>query len=242
MDSPQSKRRDDHDFALSMENEPFIDKTTRDGSMVTSEKHSFIRSATAPSTPLVSWSRRKLAISHFLTILTSSLFTAIIITSCISQPQSNNLPKTKILTCGSSVEEARALGCHYDVLADLWVPAPCFDNETVSEYKELSPWRGYSDENGTRLLSEREMSESQSHESGYYTPARDHLIHCALMLKRLHKGYVKGRQYLDSNSGDWNHTVHCVGALIQMEKATQAELDELTTVTYVGFSTCEVVL
>jgi hypothetical protein len=140
------------------------------------------------------------------------------------------------------VEEARSLGCHYDVLADLWVPEPCFDNETIAEYKELSPWQGYSDENGTRRLSEREMSESQSHESGYFTPARDHLIHCALMLKRLHKGYVQGRQYLDSNSGDWGHTVHCVHALIEMEKATQAQLDELSTVTYVGFSTCEVEL
>lgn len=80
----------------------------------------------------------------------------------------------KYLPCGNSTDEAKELGCEYDILSNHWLPAPCMDQEAVMEYQSDGSWFGYADEERTRLLSVGAMSEAPF----YYTNMRDHILHC----------------------------------------------------------------
>lgn len=41
----------------------------------------------------------------------------------------------KYLLCGHSTEEAKTLGCEYDILSNHWLPAPCMDQDAIREYQ-----------------------------------------------------------------------------------------------------------
>ena len=47
--------------------------------------------------------------------------------------------------CGSSVEEARAKGCFFDVMLHSWVSAECADKELMDEYLAKIPYHWYRD-------------------------------------------------------------------------------------------------
>ncbi|XWX02310.1 hypothetical protein V2A60_010347 [Cordyceps javanica] len=144
---------------------------------------------------------------------------------------------TKTLSCGNSTAEARALGCQFDSLSFLWVPAPCFDEEMNHAYQTKVNWHGYNDAEGREMLDLEAMSERVM-PFRYFTTAREHAVHCAYMWQRQHKGYLQGGLYLDDNSVSFHHTRHCSEILMQSADADPEELDLFTTVTMVGFSSC----
>ena len=44
---------------------------------------------------------------------------------------------SKYLSCGECADEARELGCKYDILLNNWVPEPCYDQEFIDEYTDV---------------------------------------------------------------------------------------------------------
>ena len=181
---------------------------------------------------------------HVLTIIITSTIWMLVIRSISlgsgSTKPTHHHPQTKILHCGNSTAEARALGCEYDVLPNLWIPAPCLDPSTTNSFTAQAPYfHGYSTPEGGKLLTVDEMSE-RTDDQAYYTSGREHLIHCAMMWQRLHKGYLTGRKILDKNTKDWEHTMHCSQMMIMFGEMEPWELNALSTRTTAGFSSCEI--
>ncbi|PSN64612.1 hypothetical protein BS50DRAFT_576044 [Corynespora cassiicola Philippines] len=148
-------------------------------------------------------------------------------------------PKMKTLSCGSSPAEARSNGCTYDVLGNIWVPTPCLDTENLADFKRMAEWQAYDSANATNRLTEQEMSEYIIPD-GYWTPVREHMIHCALMWRRLHKGFEKDARLLDKHVLEYHHTEHCSLTLMEHLDMPTSFLDEIRTRTEAGYSKCQV--
>ncbi|KAH8685834.1 hypothetical protein BGZ60DRAFT_396214 [Tricladium varicosporioides] len=145
----------------------------------------------------------------------------------------NITSNAKLLTCGASrtPQEARAMGCKYDVLMNAFVPAPCYDEEFIEEYKDDASWAAFSDANMTqRLTTIEEIQDSGT----YYTSFRDHVNHCAVMWKKQFWVLYEERRAVDTMSASPGHTDHCAQYLID---ASESDGSEPTKVD-VGYEGC----
>lgn len=123
----------------------------------------------------------------------------------------------RFLKCGTSVEEAKASDCEYDILANHWIPKPCPDSDAIKYYQADGSWHPYAQENRTELLNVEDLGEL----SHYYTSERDHIIHCAMLWRKQYTIFSKGRKNVDSVTADPVHTHHCIKYLIDMTDAGQ---------------------
>lgn len=137
------------------------------------------------------------------------------------------------LLCGNSTEEAKNIGCQYDILSNHWVPAPCMDEDAVKEYQSDESWFGYADENRTKILSIDAMSEAPF----YYTNMRDHILHCAMLWRKQYRAFFGERRGLDSIIVDEEHTVHCSDFLIRMTEHGP-DFSKIPIKVEVGFAGC----
>jgi hypothetical protein len=192
-------------------------------------------------------------VSHVATFILAVLFSSAMFS--LFRPSSlapASEPITKHLHCGNSTEEARTQGCVFDVLTNMWVPEPCWDKEGTEEYMRTAPWQGYDTQDAKRQLTLEEMSERVGHDRlapdltspPYWTPLREHVIHCALMWQRQHRGFLSGKsKKLDFHSLSYQHTVHCSSSLVHMAGAGDEmpdPLDKIAIRTWVGFSECDI--
>ncbi|OKL57303.1 hypothetical protein UA08_07390 [Talaromyces atroroseus] len=147
----------------------------------------------------------------------------------------NLITGAKYVACGRSTEEAKALGCVYDILSNHWVPAPCMDQGAVDVYKEDGTWFGYADENRTQLLTIEDMSMAPF----YYTNMRDHVLHCASLWKKQFREFFGQRKALDSMIVDEHHTIHCSDFLIRMTQFGP-DLRNVPIKVEVGYAGCHI--
>lgn len=154
---------------------------------------------------------------------------------------SSTQPATKILTCGNSTEEARALGCEFDQLTVAWIPKPCFDLETSQEFMADSPWRAYTDKTSNEVIDRDQMAEYVA-PGYYYTSAREHAVHCLFAMQKLHKAYQRHGSglYLDSESSNLMHTRHCISVVKNAIDRDSSTLQRLETRNTVALTKCEV--
>jgi hypothetical protein len=124
----------------------------------------------------------------------------------------NVTSNAKLVKCGSTTQEARALGCKYDILLNNWVPSACIDrDEFVEEYLDDGSWAAFADEKMTqKLTTVDEMSEREF----YYTSVRDHINHCAVMWKKQFWALYEERQAFDTVIASPGHTDHCAQYLM----------------------------
>lgn len=116
----------------------------------------------------------------------------------------------------------------------------------------IASWQGYDLQDGKRMLTLDEMSERvggdrlgpDPTQPPYWNPLREHVIHCALMWQRQHRGFMRGvGKKLDFHSLSYQHTLHCSRSLVHMAGAGEEKpdpLDKIAIKTWVGFSDCEV--
>jgi hypothetical protein len=135
-----------------------------------------------------------------------------------------------LLECGHSASEARAQGCEYDILLNMWVPAPCIETEFIHEYQDDESWGAYADEELTLKLSLEQMSQMPF----YYTSARDHINHCAVLWKKQFWVLYEERREFDSVIASGPHTDHCAQFLMD---APEMDRNKSTKVVP-GFAGC----
>ncbi|KAK5657211.1 hypothetical protein OQA88_3269 [Cercophora sp. LCS_1] len=114
-------------------------------------------------------------------------------------------------SCGNSATEAKSLGCKYDIFLNNWLPAPCYDEEWITEYRDDNSWGAYADEKLTQRLTPAEMEDGRDF---YYTSLRDHINHCALMWNKQFWALYEERSALDTVIASPRHTEHCAQFLI----------------------------
>jgi hypothetical protein len=143
----------------------------------------------------------------------------------------------KILDCGTNSTTARANNCTYDVLSNIWVPNPCIDHKNLDDFKRLAKWQAYETREAKRLLTEDEMGDVVAPNT-YFTEIREHMVHCALMWRRLHRGYQEDQKYLDLHVRALTHTKHCSQLMIDYLEKPRSVMDLTVSQTSPGFSVC----
>ncbi|OHF02035.1 hypothetical protein CORC01_02614 [Colletotrichum orchidophilum] len=145
----------------------------------------------------------------------------------------NITTKSRLLTCGDSTAEAKSLNCHYDILANHWIPEVCIDQNAINEYKTDGSWFGFADENRTELLTIDTMSEMEF----YYTSERDHIVHCAMLWRKQFWAFYEERAALDTIITSVEHTMHCSQFLIDMSDKGP-DYRNMPIKTWVGHAGC----
>lgn len=169
----------------------------------------------------------------FLVLLLVCAVAVLLVMRAISVASEPELPE--LLTCGSSPEEARHLGCRFNVMSFTWVPSPCFDEELIDEFlsSPSTPWKWFSEPNSTTAstVPVGEVLSGQFPE--LYVTNAFHTTHCTFTWKQLHRALaVLG--YLDSYIGNYEHTLHCE----QMLLSRSLDLAQIETTIRRKFSTC----
>ncbi|KAE8163770.1 hypothetical protein BDV40DRAFT_299114 [Aspergillus tamarii] len=150
-----------------------------------------------------------------------------------TKARGNITTNAKLLNCGWTPEEAKALGCQYDILSNHWVPGVCMDQEAIEEYQTDESWFGFADENRTELLSIDNMSEMRY----YYTTERDHIVHCAMLWRKQFRAFFEERDNLDTIIADREHTMHCSQFLMDMSDKGP-DYRNMPIKTWVGYAGC----
>jgi hypothetical protein len=98
-------------------------------------------------------------------------------------------------TCGASIEEAKAVGCVFDILAMAWIPPQCHDPKLVDEFRQERNWRYWADQDGTVELREDELHLRSGPDQLIWATLEWHLIHCNYEWQKMNRamivGYVK---------------------------------------------------
>jgi hypothetical protein len=139
-----------------------------------------------------------------------------------------NIPS--IITCGNSTFEAIALGCQFDNLSGSWVHASCYDAQITAEHDSWG-WTYFRDRNGTEEIDSQSLPTSVG--QNVWTIRREHYVHCALSLRKLHKAILNDGM-IEEMYLDYNHTTHCTDLLAN----TTNDMSVISTVWTPGFLTC----
>ena len=149
---------------------------------------------------------RRILILHALTFLLAIAITTLL--GFVIRPFPPHPPTMRTLHCGTNSTTARSLNCTYDVLSNIWVPNPYVDHKNLVDFKRLAQWQAYETREAKRLLTEDEMGDVVAPKT-YFTEIREHMVHCALMWRRLHRGYMEDERFLDLHVRALTHTRHC---------------------------------
>lgn len=137
--------------------------------------------------------------------------------------------------CGRSSDEARSLGCHFDVMSFTWSRSSCFDGPLMDEFLGLKNWTWWLPHTSESTVNTPLTIDDVS--SGQYAELNVsweyHLYHCTYMWRKMHRAVLNGKP-LDSYVGNWAHTEHCEMMLLDRSK----ELNSHKTVIRRKFPDC----
>ncbi|KAJ9660416.1 hypothetical protein H2198_002534 [Neophaeococcomyces mojaviensis] len=121
---------------------------------------------------------------------------------------------TMIQPCGQTPSEARARGCHFDVISFCWLPHECYDAELSEEYRKTNTLEWFIDPDQQIPLSYDEIMSGEH--TGLYVNWEYHITHCTAMWKKIHRAILGdlGSRAIDSYIGRYAHTKHCEQMLL----------------------------
>jgi hypothetical protein len=115
--------------------------------------------------------------------------------------------------CGSTPEEAKAMGCSFDVLCWCWLPEECIDRKLSEELLVVDDWHFYYDEAGLYEIPKIELGSGNTTDMTY-TIQGYHYYHCTSSPKKPHRAWQNGWK-MDGVTVDYEHTEHCEYVLVQ---------------------------
>ena len=126
--------------------------------------------------------------------------------------------------CGSSIAEARDLGCKYDALAVAWLPPHCRDDSLTAEFEQSGPgpngeWPYWADANATQPITVNEialLADLPQSEAVFFSSMRWHVAHCAFYWRKEFRMRAKGMM-MESRYDKESHIEHCYGIFMDPE-------------------------
>lgn len=121
--------------------------------------------------------------------------------------------------CGSTLAEARALGCQFDTLSASWLPAQCRDNELTAEFDKAGPggkWEYWADMTKTRELTPDEVGElaGRREDQAYVWVSWGwHVSHCSFYWRKQIRMAERGLR-IERRYSDESHIAHCQEAFL----------------------------
>jgi len=112
----------------------------------------------------------------------------------------------QISSCGGSAEEARALGCIFDVMMQLWMPVECYDQALSERFLAEGNWTWWADSSASRAMSDEEIRRGE-HDAVYV--AQDyHVTHCIYAWEMLVRT-MRNQQPMIQELISYDHVIHC---------------------------------
>jgi hypothetical protein len=167
----------------------------------------------------------------------SSIFAAIKVSSTVAFHECRShkfTPPTEFeveshsskLTCGSSSNEAKTLGCVFDPLLASWLHPDCpsYGREEFAAFVKQENLSYHYEVDGRPTDKLIDMDKFP-HMDGimYWGTLMEHITHCAYTLKRIiYAQHENGR--FDTVTGNFSHTDHCIELLIHGLKSKPVDL------------------
>ncbi|KAH8803617.1 hypothetical protein F5884DRAFT_683144, partial [Xylogone sp. PMI_703] len=137
--------------------------------------------------------------------------------------------------CGSSDEEAIAMGCRYDHIAVDWLPNDCIDDELTAEFDRAGPglngsWNYYTKLHGGHLINNSEIDDYAITATDYFATREWHIAHCIFTWRKQFRSRSTGKIIEPWNEKE-EHIKHCGSYIMRAIKHKQ-DLDEVDTHIY----------
>jgi len=108
--------------------------------------------------------------------------------------------------CGSTPDEARAAGCVFDVMMQLWTPPECMDSPLSERFLEKGNWTWYADSGAQRAYTDEEIRKGD-HDVVYVAQSY-HRHHCIFAWERLVRA-MRNQAPLIEELISYDHVMHC---------------------------------
>lgn len=169
-------------------------------------------------------------------IASAGFFAAILVLAAsVSGPAANiDTSDTRIMVspCGNTAEEARARGCHFDIISFCWLPDACYDAKLSENFDNITTWEWFLDSNGTQPISHDQAMTGDY--TGLFVNWEYHVRHCTAMWEKMHRAILgRGKSAIDGYIGPLGHTQHCSQMLLTVD-----DWKELNTIILVKFPDC----
>lgn len=184
-----------------------------------------------------------------LCVVTTTLAVSLTIVSTlyIQEIQYDTSAPVPLLTCGTTIHEAKQAGCSFDRLTKAWLPAECsrkYEEEFVeypaSRLNMTDGWRYYEDTPGRPEVTDEDMAlYAETRPMGdmtWVSTTRMHLAHCAFVLMRRADADETGVR-LDKTSEFASHAKHCLSMLLTSAMKAP-DIDIVQSEGQVGFGAC----
>jgi len=111
-----------------------------------------------------------------------------------------------LLECGGTPDEARANGCVYDVMMQLWTPPECMDAALSQRYLDAGNWTWYANADATKIYTDEEIRKGE-HDVVYVAQSY-HRHHCIFAWERLVRA-MRNQGPLITELISYDHVMHC---------------------------------
>ena len=108
--------------------------------------------------------------------------------------------------CGGTPDEARAAGCVFDVMMQLWTPPECMDAPLSERFLEKGNWTWYADGGAQRAYTDEEIRKGD-HDVVYVAQSY-HRHHCIFAWERLVRA-MRNQAPLIEELISYDHVMHC---------------------------------
>lgn len=127
-------------------------------------------------------------------------------TAIVDDGSLKTVEEQPIQDCGFTPDEARAKGCVFDVMMQLWTPAACFDEILSNRFLEVGNWTWYADPSASHVFTLEEMRKGE-HDAVYV--AQDyHITHCIYAWEMLVRA-MRNQSPLITELISYDHVIHC---------------------------------
>lgn len=122
--------------------------------------------------------------------------------------------------CGSNADEARALGCQYDVMMQEWTPAECVDWPLAEKFLKNGNWTWYADSSAEKSYDDVEVA--LGNHDVVFVAQSYHRHHCIFAWERLVRAMRTGRPLIEKLISI-DHFSHCrMNTLMTAEEGAAA--------------------
>ena len=149
----------------------------------------------------------------------------------VSTPVSNSTTSLSlgiVEECGSTPEEARAAGCIFDVMMQLWTPAACYDSNLSERFLAAGKWTWWADAGATHVISDEDMKKGEH--DRVYVSADYHKSHCIFAWEKLVRA-LRNQTPLIEQLISVDHAMHC-------QHKTLAAIDAKGAIAPKGYTKC----
>lgn len=118
----------------------------------------------------------------------------------------NSSHHQSLKSCGGTPDEARAAGCVFDVMMQLWTPPECMDTSLSERFLEAGNWTWYANIDASRIYTDEEIRKG-NHDVVYVAQSY-HRHHCIFAWERLVRA-MRNQAPLIEELISYDHVMHC---------------------------------